>query len=232
MDEPAIQALGDSAIQLVWNAGAAHDALPEVHEVASQLRDQHLAGVVAVVTAFRSVAVHFDPLHFDPLSVDWAPLVSRVAGRVQVERKLQSESSRCFEIPVCYGAEFGPDLVDVASLHGLSAEEVIRRHSQVEYRVQMIGFTPGFPYLAGLPPELASPRKTTPRLVVPKGSVAIGGRLTGVYPLASPGGWNIIGRTPVELFCPDRHPPCLVLAGDRIRFVPIQPEDFVLRRSG
>lgn len=133
---------------------------------------------------------------------------------------------RFVEIPVCYDGEFGPDLADVARHTGLSVEEVIARHSAVEYRVHCLGFAPGFPYLGGLPPELATPRRATPRQGVPAGSVAIGGAQTGIYPQSSPGGWNVIGRTPLRLFDADREPPALLKAGDRVRFRPITRGEF------
>ncbi|MBX6395501.1 MAG: 5-oxoprolinase subunit PxpB, partial [Alicyclobacillaceae bacterium] len=136
------------------------------------------------------------------------------------------EAGRLVEIPVCYGGEFGPDLAYVADYHGLTPERVIEIHSSTEYRVYMIGFAPGFPYLGGLSPELATPRKTSPRLTIPAGSVGIAGNQTGVYSVSTPGGWQIIGRTPLVLFRPDLHPPSLLKAGDRVRFYPISREEF------
>jgi inhibitor of KinA len=130
------------------------------------------------------------------------------------------------ELPVCYGGEFGPDLEEVAARCGLSAAEVMARHSTAEYRVYMLGFSPGFPYLGGLDPAIAAPRRETPRLRVPAGSVGIAGMQTGIYPQESPGGWQIIGRTPGRLFRPDRAEPCLLGPGDRLRFVPVGPEAF------
>jgi inhibitor of KinA len=124
-------------------------------------------------------------------------------------------------IPVCYGGEFGPDLNDVAAAHATTADTIIATHTEGLYTVAMIGFLPGFPYLEGLPPSLHTPRRATPRTAVPAGSVGIGGSSTGVYPFASPGGWQIIGRTPRALFSPTREPPALLQAGDRVRFTPI-----------
>ncbi len=138
------------------------------------------------------------------------------------------DAPRLVEIPVCYGSEYGPDLEDVAALHELTSAEVIRRHSAPPYRVQFLGFLPGFAYLSGLPPGLETPRRDTPRLSVPAGAVGIGGAQTGVYPLESPGGWQIIGRTPLILFDLNREPPALLRAGDRVRFVPISEETYHL----
>lgn len=133
---------------------------------------------------------------------------------------------RLKEIPVCYGGEFGPDLADIAAMHGLTPAQVIRRHCRPRYLVYFLGFQPGFPYLGGLPPSLATPRQASPRASVPAGSVGIAGSQTGVYPLATPGGWQIIGRTPLRLFDPARQPLALLTPGDRVKFVPITVQEY------
>ncbi|ALB71412.1 5-oxoprolinase subunit PxpB [Cronobacter muytjensii] len=130
--------------------------------------------------------------------------------------------ARRIEIPVVYGGEGGPDLAEVARHAGLSEKQVVEKHSQVDYVVYFIGFQPGFPYLGGLAPELATPRRAEPRLSVPAGSVGIGGSQTGIYPLPTPGGWQIIGHTPLALFNPQKNPPGLLAPGDTVRFVPQQ----------
>ncbi len=130
------------------------------------------------------------------------------------------------EIAVCYHAEFAPDLEEVARHAGLSAEQIIRRHSGADYTVACVGFLPGFAYLAGLPESLATPRRAEPRKEVPAGAVGIGGGQTGIYPLRSPGGWNLIGRTPQRMFDPEATPPALLQAGDRVRFRAITREEF------
>ena len=134
--------------------------------------------------------------------------------------------ARTVEVPVCYGGAHGPDLPDVAGHCGLTGDEVVRIHAAGEYRVYFLGFSPGFPYLGGLDPRLATPRLAAPRRSVPAGSVAIGGAQTGVYPVGSPGGWRLIGRTPAPLFDPARTPPALLQMGDLVRFVPISPGEF------
>ena len=141
-------------------------------------------------------------------------------------RKLTLPERDLVEIPVCYAADLALDLEEVARHGQLKIDEVIRRHSAAEYRVQCVGFTPGFPFLSGLAVELSTPRRASPRSRVPAGSVAIGGAQTGIYPLQSPGGWNIIGRTPLALFDVQRDPPVLLQAGDRLRFRPISREEF------
>ncbi|HJP98503.1 MAG TPA: 5-oxoprolinase subunit PxpB [Rhodanobacteraceae bacterium] len=140
-------------------------------------------------------------------------------------------TGRPIEIPVCYGDEYGPDLDAVAEQVRLARGEVIERHTAAEYTVAMLGFAPGFPYLLGLDPTLHMPRRANPRTGVPAGSVAIGGAQTGIYPRKLPGGWQLIGRTPLVLFDPERQPPCLLAPGNRVRFVAIGPDEFT-RRSG
>ena len=128
---------------------------------------------------------------------------------------------RIVEIPVCYGGDLGPDLDDVAARHETTPDEVVRIHSGADYLVYMVGFMPGFAYLGGLPDEIATPRRSSPRTAVPAGAVGIGGQQTGVYPLESPGGWNLIGRTPLRIFDLSRETPSLLATGDRVRFCPI-----------
>ncbi|MGV3465566.1 MAG: 5-oxoprolinase subunit PxpB, partial [Heyndrickxia sp.] len=135
--------------------------------------------------------------------------------------------SRVVEIPVCYGGDFGPDLETVASMNGLSTEEVIQIHSSAEYTVYMIGFAPGFPYLGGMSEKIATPRLPSPRLKIPERTVGIAGNQTGVYPIETPGGWQLIGRTPIKLFRPQDEVPSLLHAGDKVRFKPISYEEYV-----
>jgi len=140
--------------------------------------------------------------------------------------EIRIPAPKTVHIPVCYGGRFGPDIEFVAQTNHLSVEEVIRLHCEPEYLIYMVGFTPGFPFLGGLPPALHTPRLKTPRSLVPAGSVGIANAQTGIYPLASPGGWQLIGRTPKKLFAPQRPNPFLYQAGDRIKFEPISAQDF------
>lgn len=183
------------------------------------IRAARLPGVVETVPAFASLLVRYDPLltDYDTLAAAVGPL----AARTRVHRRL---GGRVVTIPVCYGGDYGPDLAFVAQHAGLTEREVIRRHTAPRYRIYMLGFLPGFPYLGGLDPALFTPRLQNPRTAIPAGSVGIGGQQTGVYPVASPGGWQLIGRTPLRLFAPDR--PLPYAAGDRIRFVPITAARF------
>jgi KipI family sensor histidine kinase inhibitor len=182
---------------------------------------QAVRAVVNVHPAYASILIDFDPLETG----------HRELERAAVELYAQAATAplptpRTVEIPVCYGGEYGPDLDDVAAIAGRSPSEVAAIHSGADYLVCFLGFSPGFPYLSGMPESIAASRLATPRSRVPAGSVAIGGRQTGVYPLASPGGWRIIGRTPLRLFQPFADPPVLLRMGDHVKFVPISKGDF------
>jgi inhibitor of KinA len=171
-------------------------------------------GVTNVHPAYASILIDFDPRKIRHRDIE----------RVATELFAQAASAplpepRTVEIPVAYGGANGPDLDAVAELTGHTPDEVVAMHSGAEYLVYFLGFSPGFPYLGGLPESIAAPRLETPRRRVPAGSVAIGGQQTGVYPIASPGGWRIIGRTPLRLFDPGADPPVLLRMGDHVRFV-------------
>ena len=188
-----------------------------VHERVRALTESLLAappdGVVNVHPAYTSVLVDFHPLE-----VTIEGLEAELRRRLDQAGQCDRPAPRTIEIPVCYGGEFGPDLEAVALHCGLTADQVVARHTAAAYLVHFLGFSPGFPYLGGMDPLLETPRRASPRKSVPAGSVAIGGLQTGVYPLASPGGWRIIGRTPVRLFDAQREPSVLLRMGDMVRF--------------
>jgi KipI family sensor histidine kinase inhibitor len=172
---------------------------------------EKLDGVMNLHPAYCSVLVRFDALRLTHEELQYT--IERLDPR-----EFEEPEARAVRIPVHYG---GPDLDDVAALHGMTPAQVIEAHAAAEYTVYFFGFAPGFAYLGGLPPELATPRLATPRRQVPAGSVAIGGEQTGVYPFATPGGWRIIGRTPLTIFDAAREPVCLLGMGDRVRFEPL-----------
>lgn len=191
-----------------------------VHALTRALRQQAHPAVMEVAPAFCTVLVEFDPVRLRPDQAE--ELVRKAAA----EAGSMPTESRTVEIPVLYGGEAGPDLATVANQTGLSPEAVVQRHAQGLYRVYCLGFSPGFPYLGGLDPALQTPRLAEPRTLVPGGSVGIGGEQTGIYPAPSPGGWQLIGRSPAPLFDPYRAEPSLLQPGDQIRFAPITPEAF------
>jgi KipI family sensor histidine kinase inhibitor len=184
-----------------------------------------------VLALFRALLAENDPrirnLHpayasllidFDPLRLPHEELAAHVRELIDAAPPPNPAPIRTITIPVCYDAEFGPDLADVASHHGISIEEVIRLHSSPTYLVYFLGFSPGFAYLGGLPQQLRTPRLATPRIRVPAGSVAIAGDQTGVYPSDSPGGWRLIGRTPLRMFDASANPPTRLQPGDLVKF--------------
>ena len=201
----SISPLGDSALLLQCEDRIDAADNEAVHAAARWIRDQGIAGCQDLVPAYASLAVHFDPRLWDVES-----LSSRLRWLPDEIQQITRQRDRVVTLPVRYGGDQGPDLDDVSSRCGLSPEAFIGRHSASEYRVLFLGFSPGFAYLGGMDPSLAVPRRSSPRRVVPAGSVGIGGAQTGVYPSATPGGWHLIGRTGTRLFVALGEPPCLL----------------------
>ncbi len=227
--------LGDTA--LVIHVGDKIDEVTRQRVLAVQrvLAAEPVLGMIELVPAYTTVSLFYDPVLVIRAGAPGDQIVEWLSARISERLRdgldgdaaeMVTASGRLIEIPVCYSGEFGPDLERVASQSGLSPGQVIDRHSQVEYLVHLIGFAPGFTYLGGLPAELETPRLTVPRRAVPAGSVGIAGQQTGVYPLATPGGWNLIGRTPLRLFRPEEDPPVLLQAGDRVVFRAITSDEF------
>ncbi|MBZ5579383.1 MAG: 5-oxoprolinase subunit PxpB [Acidobacteriia bacterium] len=192
----------------------------EAHQQVLRLTDAFAElplGIRNLHPAFASVLIDFDPRRRSHADVE-----ALVRERMAAPAAASSAESRLVEIPVCYDGADGPDLEDVARHTGLDAARVVELHASAEYLVYFLGFSPGFPYLGGMPAELATPRLPAPRKRVPAGSVAIGGAQTGIYPMESPGGWRLIGRTSRRLFDPAAEPPALLRMGDRVRFVPVK----------
>jgi KipI family sensor histidine kinase inhibitor len=208
-----IQPASDRSLLISFGDEISIEAHHQVARLTGALEGQR--GILNLHPAFASVLVDFDPRFHSHADIE------ALARRRMESAVDEARSARVVEIPVCYGGEFGPDLEDVARHAGLTPERVAELHAAADYRVYFVGFSTCFPYLGGLPPELATPRLSAPRKLVPAGSVAIGGSQAGIYPLASPGGWRIVGRTPLALFDPQSSPPPLLRMGDRVRFVPI-----------
>lgn len=216
-----IQHLGDSALLITLGDDASEVTLARVRGVTEILDASSLDDMTEIVPGFRTVAVHYDAMR-----TSYASFADRVATLVGDVSGATAPKAREIQIPVLYGGELGPDLDHVAEHNGLSASEVIAIHQRPDYLVHMIGFAPGFPYLGGMSERIATPRRDTPRRAIPQGSVGIAGSQTGVYPIETPGGWQLIGRTPVPLFRPNGREPSLLRAGDRVRFVAIDRAQF------
>jgi KipI family sensor histidine kinase inhibitor len=198
------------------------EANEEVRKLVRLLELEPVDGVRNLHPAYCSLLVKFDALKLRHEEME--AVLRKYLDRLQ-EVKLPER--HLVELPVCYGGEFGPDLEDVGALHGMTPGQVIELHSSVEYQVYFLGFVPGFAYLGELPKELVTPRLATPRRKVPVGSVGIAANHTGVYPFATPGGWRLLGRTPIKMFRADRKGLSLLTIGDRVRFTPIDAERFV-----
>jgi len=235
--------LGDRAV-MVKLGERPEEAFPSIVALMSYLDDHPLPGQVEVVPGYTSLAIYYDPAEIKALldkpgmygrSDILSPyeyVKDRLLALVRSLDTREAPPAREVEIPVCYGGEYGPDLEDVARLNGLSSQEVVEIHSSAAYVVHMIGFAPGFPYLSGMDPRIAAPRRDVPRPSVAAGSVGIAGVQTGVYPIETPGGWNVIGRTPLKLFLPERELPSLLRPGDIVRFKPITPEEYARWEGG
>lgn len=216
-----IVAAGDSAVFVELGEGIDTAVNARVIALADALEAAAIAGVRDVVPTYRSVAVYFDPLR-----TDYDALLDRIESELQRPSAPADRSRPLIRIPVCYGGEFGPDLAYVATFAHCGEDEVVRLHSSPIYRVFMIGFVAGFAYMGSVEARIAAPRRPAPRVRVPLGTVGIAGVQTGIYPVATPGGWQLIGRTPIKPFDPRRDQPFLMRAGDRVQFYPITHEEF------
>jgi inhibitor of KinA len=213
---------GDSALLVELGNRISPEINQKVINMENAILKARLQGVEELVPTYRSLLIRYDPL-----VTNHEQLISQVEELGQVlETPSAGVERRGITVPVVYGGEYGQDLAYVAEHHGLTEEQVIKLHSGKVYRVYMIGFVAGFPYLGEVPEEIATPRLETPRLRVPAGSVGIAEKQTGVYPCEAPGGWRIIGRTPLRLFDPFREPPALLETGDRVKFKPISKGDY------
>lgn len=224
----SVEPLGETMLLLRFGDRIDLELNARVHAAAATLRRVEMPGLVDVVPSYAALALRYDPVFW--AGRDGSPAWRHLAGALRAvfatPPREDAHDGRPVEIPVCYGGEYGVDLDAVAAHAGLDAEATVARHVAVEYRVAMLGFAPGFPYLLGLDPALHVPRRAQPRTRVPRGSVAIGGAQTGIYPSELPGGWQLVGRTPLVLFDVEREPPCLLAPGDRVRLRAIDASEF------
>lgn len=212
---------GDSAVTVEFSKEMNEETNRKIRFLAAKIESENIRGVSESVPTFCSMTIYFDPF-----VISREKLEKKILKIVNSYKESSAEKRRVFLIPVCYEGEHAPDMEDVCSLTGLTKDEVIKIHTSTDYLIYMLGFLPGFPYLGGMDKRIEAPRLDTPRTVIPAGAVGIGGKQTGIYPLASPGGWRLIGRTPVKVYDPNREEPIVYKAGDYIRFYPITDEEF------
>ncbi len=220
-DEARFQRSSDQSLLIYFGHQISLAAHEQVRRLLRLLEIEPIAGIRNLHPAYCSLLIKFDPLKCRHEELEQT--LKRYLARLD---DVSLPHPREVEIPVCYGGEYGPDLVDVSAMHGMTPEQVIELHSSATYLVYFLGFIPGFAYLGELPEALVTPRLATPRRSVPPGSVGIAGSQTGVYPFATPGGWRLLGRTPVSIFRSDRNELSLLSIGDRVRFTPISREQF------
>ena len=227
--------LGENAIMVEFGKYIHPDINRKVMALVAYLEQHPFVGMLEYISAYKYVTIFYDPLLVNalPIEVEAGEMPLSYRKMVQFIEKVlktidmnKTGQASIVELPVCYGGEFAPDLTFVAKHNQLSTQEVIDIHSSGEYLVYMIGFAPGFPFLGGMSEKIATPRRSSPRLAIPVGSVGIAGSQTGAYPIETPGGWQLIGRTPVELFCPQNNPPTLLHAGNIVKFKPITLEEY------
>ena len=221
MIDPVFKIVGDRGLLVELGTRIDLKINQQVRSLLLALQRLQLNGVLEILPAYSSLLIVFDPLRLS-LSILKAQ-VRTIISRID---SIELPASRTIKVPVVYGGDHGPDLEWVARYHHLEPDEVVRAHAATEFHVYMIGFTPGFPYMGELPRAIVTPRRETPRTHVPGGSVGIAQNQTGIYPVESPGGWQIIGRTPLTLFDPDASPPARFEIGDRVVFQPISPQEY------
>ncbi len=224
--KPIFRTAGDRSFLVEFGSNINPDVNIKVRAMARGLKEDLPQGVMEIVPTYRSLLLVYDPLITRPEKL--AADIERIGNTLS---QIEAEPIKIVRIPVCYGNEFGPDIGNVGKSSGLSTKEIIQLHCEPEYLIYMVGFTPGFPFLGGLNEKLVTPRLKTPRMAVPEGSVGIANNQTGMYPITSPGGWQIIGRTPLKLFAPQRKNPFLYKAGDKINFFPISSREYKRLKS-
>lgn len=228
-----IEASGDRLVIVDFNPDRDAAAVPLANRRACAAAQRVLAaklpGVSDIVPALSTLGVHYDPAAIARLGQETPvrAMINRLAGLFDEPLDTSTAAQRLVDIPICYGGEYGPDLDDVAASCGITPDEVIALHGAQPVDVFMIGFAPGHPYVGTFDARLSLPRRSTPRTSVPAGTVGLANRQSVIYPMDLPGGWNLIGRTPLDLFNPQRAAPCLLNAGDRVRFVPISAQEFL-----
>ena len=213
---------GDASLLIQFGNEISPEINSKITSTVKLMKEQHIEGVVDIIPAFCSLLINYDPR-----VISYSEITKRMKRLLKIEIKADEMVKKVIEIPVCYGGEYGPDLKTIAENAGLTEEEVIEIHASKDYLIYMLGFLPGFCYLGGLDERIHTPRLANPRLKINAGSVGIGGSQTGIYPVESPGGWQLMGMTPVKTYDPKREEPILLSAGEYIRFVPVSEEEYL-----
>lgn len=213
---------GDRALSMEFGNIISEDLNKKIRAVTTLIEDRRIDGIDEVVPTYRSLMIHYNPL-----LIDYEELVRILEDIEENINNVELPPPQTIEIPVLYGGQYGPDIQNVADYNNLRVEEVIQLHTSGKYLIYMLGFTPGFPYLGGMDKRIACPRLSSPRTKIPAGSVGIAGEQTGIYPMESPGGWQLIGRTPLDLFNPARENPILLKAGNYIVFRSIEEAEYM-----
>lgn len=222
--------LGDCAIVIELGEDMNMTTYQKVQCITSYLDVHPPEWMTEYIPAFSTITVFYDTInifHHDRSTLPYDFVYKQLNQILSTFQAGMATKARIIDIPVCYGGEFGPDLETVASINQLTTDDVIQIHTSGDYLVYMIGFAPGFPYIGGMSEEIAAPRRESPRLTIPERSVGIAGKQTGIYPIETPGGWQLIGRTPIQLFRPEKNPPSLLKAGDKIHFRSISYKEYV-----
>lgn len=221
MQKAKILTAGDSSLLIQFDSIIDPAVNARIAATVQLMREQQIEGVVDIIPAFCSLLINYDPR-----VISYDEMKTRMEKILSVEVAAGERRKKIYEIPVCYGGEYGPDLNTIAEHAGLTPAEVIDIHTSADYLIYMLGFLPGFTYLGGLDERIHTPRLANPRVRIPAGSVGIGGSQTGIYPMDSPGGWQLMGMTPVKTYDPNREIPILVEAGDYIRFVAVDEQEY------
>lgn len=215
-------ASGDSALNMEFGDSITEEINTKIRAMTLAIEKNKIDGIIELVPTYRSLLIHYNSL-----VIDYDKLVCFLKELEKSIDVIELPAPEVIEIPTLYGGEYGPDIENVASYNHLTIDEVIKIHTSREYLIYMLGFTPGFAYLGGMSEEIATPRLTSPRTKIPAGSVGIAGGQTGIYPIASPGGWQLIGTTPLDLFNPTREIPILLKAGNYILFKSINEDEYI-----
>lgn len=221
-DETKFIPAGDKSLVMEFGNNISPEINTKIRSMVTAIDESEFHGIEEVIPTYRSILIIYNPL-----IIDYQDIIDKLKKMETHLNDTSNNEVRIIELPTVYGGEYGPDIEFVAKHNNLTIEEVIQIHSSTDYLLYMLGFTPGFGYLGGMSEKIETPRLQVPRTKIPAGSIGIAGKQTGIYPIDSPGGWQLIGRTPVKLYDPLAEPPVLLNAGDYIRFIPIDEEKYL-----